>query len=134
MPKETTFRQFCADQVQRFSIFRRFDFLETTGQKELRNWLERRGQDSPTIRQQIAQTIDAATGLSELPTLADLNRIWNELNPPIATVSADCQHCGGTGFEIIQRGGYEGAKRCRCGGVPLADQNATYQAPVGVVA
>jgi hypothetical protein len=115
----TTFRAFCVQQVQRLSVFPRFDFLGETGQREIRNWLERRGPDSPTLRQQLTQLIDTATGLSELPTLADLTRIWVEHNPPVATVSPDCPHCSGTGFEIIRRGDAEGAKRCRCGGRAL---------------
>lgn len=121
-----TFRAFCVGQVQRLSVYRRFDFVDEIGQREIRNWLERRGDDTPETREQIRRLVDAATELDAMPDLSDLGRLWNEQHPPRATASPECQYCWGAGWEIIERNGITGAKRCRCGGVPLADPNAVF--------
>jgi hypothetical protein len=125
-----TLREFCAAQVQRLSLFRRFDFLEVTGRKEIRNWLESKGERRPAI----TALMDAAVLLEELPTLAELTRIWIEQQPAPMVAKGDCPHCAGSGFEIVKRGELEGAKRCRCGGVPVADPNLVFVSPRSAVA
>ncbi len=124
-------RSFCVDQIQRLSVFPRFDFIGTEGQRVLRDWLERRGDDTPETRAGIARLIDTAIELDQLPTPADLSRIWQEQHPPRATASYSCEYCQGSGWEIVERGGVSGALRCRCGGVPVADPSVAF---VGVAA
>lgn len=133
---EVTLRGFCVAQVKRLAVFKRFDFLEASGRKEIRNWLElkaKRG-DTYEFRKAVNVLMDAAVMLEELPTLAELSRIWIEQQPAPMVASGNCPHCAGSGFEIVKRGEHEGAKRCRCGGVPVADPNTVYVSPRSAVA
>jgi hypothetical protein len=60
------------------------------------------------------------TGEDRMPTPASIRRLVEAENARAAEHSeaaartAACAWCGGTGFEIVERGGLSGAKICRC--------------------
>ena len=46
-----------------------------------------------------------------------------EASTEVATL--DCDHCRGTGWEVVERNGIEGLKRCRCGKIPPPSSTMT---------
>lgn len=118
------FREFCAEQAQRLGQFRQFEFMPAAAQKDYRKWLQRKC----ATPEQAERLMDAATELDQMPTLADLGRLLADLVPPAkkSAPNAVCKRCGGTGWEIIARGGAEGAIRCPEGCVgPEHDASTT---------
>ena len=51
----------------------------------------------------------------ETPTLPVIRAIWKRLFPPDAELvkrREECQHCGGTGYVLVERNGHEGVQKC----------------------
>jgi hypothetical protein len=117
------FRAFCTSQIERLGgAFPEFRFYREGSIEELTNWLEAKA-DGDCNRAMTLVT--EACGFEELPSIATLNAVWERLFPkPVRYASCDCEHCGGSGWEIVRRGNAEGANRCRCGGMPRGAQAA----------
>lgn len=116
-------KEYIANQIARLEVFKDFRMMPVPGLKEYRRWIENRVGDCDVGR--LKSLIDECVMLEELPSLRDLSRIWESLYPPKATAMTGCPYCTGTGFEIVEKDGVSGARRCRCGGVPVADWSAT---------
>lgn len=74
-PITDEFRAFCMDQVHRLSQFRQFQFMNATAHRDYRKWLERKCGS----RKRVERLMDSAIELEAMPTIADLNRLAEEL-------------------------------------------------------
>lgn len=128
MPQSENFRDFCTQMIERLGgAFPDMRFYKAGAIEELVNWLEAKASGS---EERAAQLVTIAGEMEEIPSIADLNRLWTRLYitpnaKPIA--SPDCLHCAGTGWEeregTIKSGMFAGetrtfVTRCRCGGMP----------------
>ena len=117
------FRQFCQAQIERLGgAFPNFQFLREDGVRELVDWLEAKSAgDVGTAMSFVTEICD----FEERPSIATMNAVWLRMFPPVVKFAPpDCEHCAGTGWEVVQRGNVEGVKRCRCGGMPRGAEAA----------
>ena len=66
---------FSIAQSERLGVFREWGFMRDTARSEYAAFLTSRCATEERVR----QLMDAAILLEQMPTIADLNRIWNEL-------------------------------------------------------
>jgi hypothetical protein len=97
------------EQIKRFTVFFGWRAMDDAGRKEYRNWIERHTNDAAKV----TALVDECVSCDDLPTLAEMRDIWVRLYPP-DRMNPFCEHCCGSGYEIIERMGIEGAKVCRC--------------------
>jgi hypothetical protein len=112
VPEElVSFRDYCASQIDRLGgAFPDFRFYKPGAVEELANWLEARANGD---RARASQLITEATEFADIPSIADLNAIWYRLFPAqTREPNPNCPHCGGSGWEVITRGGAEGVIAC----------------------
>jgi hypothetical protein len=69
------FPDFCLDQADRLGVFRDWGFMGATARAEYSSFLIRRCGTA----ERVTRLMDAAILLEEMPTLAGLNHLWNEL-------------------------------------------------------
>lgn len=111
---------FCFAQAERLGVFREWGFMLPPARAEFAGFLSR-----CVARDKIAGIVDQAVMLAQMPTLAALAEIRDQLYPrlPEATgpiASLDCPDCAGTGWMAVVVGAYQGVAKCRCGGHPRA--------------
>jgi hypothetical protein len=122
-----TFNAFVSDQIARLEAIPGFQ-MGDGGRKELAGWLSDQGgapldrakyvrhsaaeflRDSDLCRR-IKAVIDECVEFSTPPGLSDIKAVWYRLYPPVSSHER-CEHCNGTGYRIVKRGGVEGAARC----------------------
>jgi hypothetical protein len=115
----------CASQAIRLSAKPFWASMEPEAQLELANTIHRFGHAIAEI------VVDEAlirrweyAGRDAMPSPADLWDLCLELKAgqrePLKVAAITCQHCDGSGWEIVVRNGNEGVVKCRCGGVPPA--------------
>ena len=111
-------------QVERLDAVPGFR-MSDTGRKELAAWLSTQsGVDHPEKHDhsignwiksnaggRIKAVMDECVEFTTPPGLADIKAVWYWLYPPIST-HEKCGACGGTGWQIVNRAGKEGAVRC----------------------
>jgi hypothetical protein len=117
------FRDFCQEQIERLGgAFPEYRFIREGGVSELVNWLEAKAEGS---EERAENFITEICEFEEMPGIATMNAVWLRLfPPPVKHAPLECEHCQGTGWEIVRRGDVEGVKRCRCGGMPRGAEAA----------
>lgn len=124
------FNEFVNDQVSRLEAVPGFQ-MGDAGRKELAAWFTEVAsggtrhawkdftrhsaagflQDSEACRR-IKTVIDECVEFTTSPGLADVKAVWYRMYPPQAS-HASCSSCNGTGYVIVERGGIEGAAKCK---------------------
>ena len=123
-----TFNAFVSEQIARLEAIPGFQ-MGDGGRKELVNWLSDQGATSvdrakyirsnaaeflrdSDLCQRIKAVIDECVEFSTPPGLSDIKAVWYRLYPPVSSHER-CAACNGTGYRIVERGGVEGAVRCK---------------------
>jgi hypothetical protein len=109
---ENEFRNFCADQLERLGgAFPKFGLYSSATKTELVSWMESKAHGN---RERVVALITEVSEFDNLPTLADLNRIWLRMFPvSFRQPNRDCGECHGFGFKItLRRFDISGASRC----------------------
>ena len=125
-----TFNAFVSEQIARLEAIPGFQ-MGDGGRKELaRDWLSgsrshfgrsrevhTAGNAAEFLRdsdlcQRIKAVIDECVEFSTPPGLSDIKAVWYRLYPPVSSHER-CAACNGTGYRIVERGGVEGAVRCK---------------------
>lgn len=126
-----TFNEFVNDQVSRLEAIPEFQ-MGDGGRKELAAWLMEVSGGNRMSKmvysgaahwlrehggaQRIKAVIDECVEFTAPPGLADVKAVWYRMHPPQSS-HARCEACRGTGYVIVERGGIEGAAKCKGAGL-----------------
>lgn len=122
MNKKEQFHDFCEAQIERLGgAFPDFRFTKSGALQELAAWLEDHAKGD---RSRATAFITSVTEFANMPTIAELNKLWYQMWPNVDTVKREarekCQRCGGTGWITVQ-GPYDTSAAYPCTHQPETD-------------